>query len=327
MIEEILFDKELNLENISEVELEDLTKSASANLLLPTIFYKLDKKMVGKELPKEFYNYLKYIHKINLNRNKKIINQINKISKLLRNENINHVFIKGAALLFSEIYENIGERMINDIDILIDKDQLIKAKDLFIANNYIITSDYDFFEKKNRHLRRMTSNSEICAIELHHKIINKEIDTILAKSILKRKQKNEINIPSIVDQLKINIYNSQINNYGYDYFSLDLRSAYDGFLLISKKKINLNSLKSDIYLKRYFYRFNRFDTGINIPEVHKKIRFVEKMNLISQSILGDKIFSQLIKKIIYFKESPIKLAEFINNSKYRKSLINKYFKN
>ena len=43
------------------------------------------------------------------------------ISRILYTKNINHVFIKGAAYILGNLYDDIGVRMIGDIDFLIEK--------------------------------------------------------------------------------------------------------------------------------------------------------------------------------------------------------------
>ena len=70
-----------------------------------------------------FRKYIKKIYELNLERNNILIKEINEISDLLNKENINHVYIKGASLIISNDYDVKSERMIGDIDILVNEKQ------------------------------------------------------------------------------------------------------------------------------------------------------------------------------------------------------------
>ena len=50
--------------------------------------------------------------------------------------NIDHVFLKGAALVSSIYKDSLGIRMVGDIDILINNDQILKAKSLMEDYGY-----------------------------------------------------------------------------------------------------------------------------------------------------------------------------------------------
>ena len=54
---------------------------ASKHLLLPALYYKIKKRKIDNLFNIEFIEYLKYIYNINLNRNKKIIEEIEELSK------------------------------------------------------------------------------------------------------------------------------------------------------------------------------------------------------------------------------------------------------
>ena len=100
------------------------------------------------------------IYKYNFDRNKEILRQINDISLIFKNNKINYVFIKGAALLILKPYDSIRERMIGDIDILISEKDLHKSEKLLKENGY-----------KNNN-----ENEEILAPEIDN--FNKKIDTL-----------------------------------------------------------------------------------------------------------------------------------------------------
>ena len=64
---------------------------------------------------------MKEIYTINKNRNIHLVKEISQISKILKSHNIKYRYIKGAYQITNHIYDDIGERMIGDIDLLTEK--------------------------------------------------------------------------------------------------------------------------------------------------------------------------------------------------------------
>ena len=142
-------------------------KVSSAYLLLPTIFISMKRKGILETIPKDLKNYLNEIYLINFNRNKLIRNQVFHLSKLLNSANIKHIFVKGAGLLISEKDYALNERMIGDIDILIENKKIFEARNLLVSNGYIeqdndkIIFTRDILETEKRHLLRLNNKNYI----------------------------------------------------------------------------------------------------------------------------------------------------------------------
>ena len=120
--------KEIDFKNINY---ELLVKIASSHLMLPSLYVNLKNKGFIDLIPLELKMYLKEIFTINKKRNQVLLNEAKEISKKLINNDINHVFIKGTSYLFNNIYDDIGERMIGDIDFLVSKQDFTKTIELF----------------------------------------------------------------------------------------------------------------------------------------------------------------------------------------------------
>ena len=70
-----------------------------------------------KYLPKDFKDYIKQIYLINKSRNKQLKKEVIELSRILQENKIEHVF-EEYNCLFSGNYNDLGERMIGDIDFL-----------------------------------------------------------------------------------------------------------------------------------------------------------------------------------------------------------------
>ena len=145
-ISDILFGKEINLDFFpiknNHKFWDKFVKIGSSHYVIPTLYFKLKERDFLKLLNTELVSYLEEIYNQNFNRNIELVKEVNEISHLLKSNNINHVFLKGAALVSSIYNESIGARMVGDIDILIAKDQIFNAQKLFQENNYKNLSKY-----------------------------------------------------------------------------------------------------------------------------------------------------------------------------------------
>ena len=180
-ISNILFDKEINLDFFPKKNnhkfWDRFVKTGSSHYVIPALYFKLKQRDFLKLLNAELVSYLEEIYNQNYNRNKELVKEVNEISHLLKTHSINHVFLKGSALVSSIYKQSIGVRMVGDIDILIAKDQIQKAKNLLELSSYspIKTPFEPFFKNKSKHLNRLINKNKLFAIELHFKISDREI--------------------------------------------------------------------------------------------------------------------------------------------------------
>lgn len=248
----LLIDPSLEKEELKKVlkqkniEWEAIVKAGSKQLVLPTIFCNLKSKGLLNYIPEDLCTYLEELTNINRNRNITLLEEIRDISKVFNEHQINHVFLKGGALLASGYYNDPGERMVGDIDVLVHPDQVYQAQDLLLKYGYeeahkSLTDKY----VDQKHLPRLISDSKLASIEIHRKLIHKEVKGQLSPiKVLENKQIiNTLTIPSTLDLFKHTILNFQVNDYGYEYNYLGLRNAYDTLILLPHlSKMEIESL-------------------------------------------------------------------------------------
>ena len=126
----------LNGIEIYNINFDNLMKLASRHLMLPALFFNINKKNVSYLFPEDFIEYIKNIYSINKARNTVLLNEAKELSELLYKNNINHIFLKGTALLLSNVFEDIGERMIGDIDFIIQHKDEQKVEKVLEKNNW-----------------------------------------------------------------------------------------------------------------------------------------------------------------------------------------------
>ncbi|WCO01154.1 nucleotidyltransferase family protein [Psychroserpens ponticola] len=305
---------------------EQFVYIASDYLVLTTCYCRLKDKNLLQYLPEELVMYLDEITTINRNRNNTLLNEIKSIADILNTNKIDFVFLKGSAFLIKNLYQDVGERMLGDIDILVDEDQIDHTYQLLLKNDYTGTDQgisAKYFD--NKHLPRLQSKLKLAAVEVHRKVVIKSYNGVLdVKDILEKKESvQNIYVPSKKHLVYHTILNFQANDSGYIYSRISYKSIYD--LLILKKAYNFSFDKTfnPSYFKNYFsiakIFFNDFSnfkskTLINYIFLQKlKHPFLRKF---IDSFLSK---FQFIKTVI-----TTRIGFFIKNRNYRRDIINKY---
>jgi len=311
----------------NQLDWEKIVPVASSHLVIPLLYCKLKEKDLLEILPKDLNSYLEEITNQNRDRNKTILKEVKDISLLLNKHDIDHVFLKGVALMVSGSYKDIGERMIGDIDILVHPKQLFDAQNILLKHGYTAietTFGQNFFEHK--HLARLIPEKGLAAIEIHRKLLHKPVKNQLdTNRILKNKRSvNKITIPDFNDLLNHTILNFEINDYGYYYNYLGLRNTYDAIKLL---KILPEKRLNRINQNKYFSSFvDKISVYFSLPIFIKKNRAV----LSSGRIFRLKQKSSFIRNLIYkflniWQFGSVILNRFfmfLGNTDYRKEAIN-----
>ncbi|WP_179343772.1 nucleotidyltransferase family protein [Winogradskyella ursingii] len=301
-----------------------MVTEGSKHLVLPTIYCRLNNKQLLNFLPKELETYLAEITSINRNRNEAIIRQAKELSQLLNAHHIDHVFLKGTALLVSGYYKDIAERMVGDIDILIAEHQINKAFDLVVENGYkpiASTLGTDFFDSK--HLPRLTTTNNISALELHLKLFTTyKSEHLQPKDILEHKfSDGRLYLPCNRHLILHNIFNHQINDYGTYYNYLDFRSAYDTIVLIKQDETsNLKASKNKHIIKHFKLLgifFSDLHQTMNISISNKNRFYLLKLKY----RWINNVYVKSLKLLATFSMFMHRFYMFLFNSKYRTAIL------
>ena len=144
----------------TDLNWEYLIKIASIHMLTPLLYYNLN-SICPEKIPHNIIEELKAYYITNIRKNLLMTGELIKILKLLKYDSINAIPYKGPVLT-SLAYDNLSLREFGDIDILINKSDALKAKNIMINNGYelyqpIIINDsfymkleteYQFYNRK-----------------------------------------------------------------------------------------------------------------------------------------------------------------------------------
>ena len=274
---------------------DGIVELGSRHLILPAVYGNLKRKNILKLITVDLERFLKDIYEKNGERNKKILLQIESLNDLFLKKNIDHIFLKGSALLLSNKFDVLNERMIGDIDILIRKQSILKARDLILKNGYkFFNTEIDFtkglIEKK--HLNRMIHENQIAAVELHKEVLNGNKFRLLPSENLFSEtveigRKKILNSKRLVEHI---ILNWRFNDYGVLKKTLSLRVVNDYINVSNSDDTNvqgvnrLSLLKFNNYLKIYDYDRSILKNPFDYI-------FISKVNNKNFNILFNKILS------------------------------------
>ena len=125
-------------------------------------------------IPAELQTKLKEIRYHNLARNIVLQDELTRILTLFKNENINAIVLKGAALLDS-VYKDISLRPMGDLDILIEEKDLLRAEELVLQQGYqyrVSQQLQDETREDCRHLANLWHKEKNVMLEIHHHIVS-----------------------------------------------------------------------------------------------------------------------------------------------------------
>jgi hypothetical protein len=232
----ILVENQLKLNTI---DWNSVVKVSTSHYVFPALYCNLKRADFLQYLPSELVEYMKHITDLNRERNEQIIEQAKEINELLVSNSITPIFLKGTGNLLEDLYEDIAERMVGDIDFIFSKEEYPKA--IAILTNYGYSkvhtgTKFDFPQFKHYH--RLHKEPKIAAIEIHKELLNEEYANEFNFKIIKKDSQilNDINVMSFDNQLALTIIAKQINDDGFHYKNIALRNAYDVFLLSKKTK-------------------------------------------------------------------------------------------
>ena len=318
----------LNGVDINNINFEKLITLTSGHLMLPALFFNIQKKKAAYLFPEDFIDYIKGIYAINKARNEILLDEAKELSELLVENNIKHIFLKGTALLLSNVFEDIGERMIGDIDFIIQGKDEEKIKKVLEKNKFCSKKPVSSFSLfRHRHLPKTTHKNKIIAIEPHLKLLDARYRCAFS-SIKLKNDFNEgletVKTPRQSFLFDHCVYNFQINDHGFINAKHSHRSIYDIYKLNCKKSVIKNSTK-DIYVKHFFMTIEKFNIfNLRLPSsfwsiYHDKIlRFLTIAFLIITTI-DSKV--KTINKLFYDKKYRKRVSNKISVHYHSKTLL------
>ena len=251
------------------IDWEAVVEVSTAHYVFPAMYCNLKRVGFLHYLPQELVNFMEHITNLNRERNKQIITQAKELNTLLLKNNIIPIFLKGTGNLLEGLYEDIGERMIGDIDFLLPKKDCCRAFKILKNDNYYTPETLLNNPPDHRHFPRLVKQENIAAVEIHSKLLISKYDNEFNYIVVKKDCQviSQASVLSYANKLNLTILSIHINDSGFYYKAILLRNAYDVFLLSKKTsaKAAVNSLNTlnhplNCFLASCYEVFNSVDS-------------------------------------------------------------------
>jgi Uncharacterised nucleotidyltransferase len=144
---------------------EKIIEVSSKHLVATSLLSNISKLTV---MPQEVADYFSALHQLNSERNAIMLKGLGEVCDALSQIGIRPVLLKGAACLVSKTYENLADRFMGDIDLIVRPEELAPAHDLLRKLGYFPDKDAPDWKGQISHHEEMVMHEETgVGIELH----------------------------------------------------------------------------------------------------------------------------------------------------------------
>ncbi len=299
-----------------KIKPDDFIKFCSDELILPAIYLIFRKHNLMQVFPTDYSKKIIAIYLQNTNRNHDILKQVEEINSLLIGKNIITVYLKGVGNLLDNLFSDMGERMIGDIDLLVQDKDYLKTAQILLDSGYKTYKRVYNDVTTLKHYPRLYKKGHPVDVEIHRLPVNeeytKDLDTL---SVFQNKKVAAANsncfVPSDEHKSLHNFVHAQLNNHGHLFKIISLRDFYDFYLIMKRTNFSDIILQTTekTKLMTYYYLLSKIFNIQGLPDV----------------INGDKQVSYL-KSIEWYSEHPnmYNYYIFIQLSKLRLSRLWRY---
>lgn len=149
-----------------QVSWELLASLSGLHLVSPTLQHSLRAKRLADQVPEDFMQFLDVVYEANLERNRALRAQTESTIRLLNAGGVEPVLLKGASRLIEGKDQDLGARMMADIDLLVHPDDVETAHEAFLSEGYSPQfPEIDYTGA--HHLAPLIHPNECAPVELH----------------------------------------------------------------------------------------------------------------------------------------------------------------
>jgi len=251
----------------------------SKHLVLQSLYLSLRKNNLLNYLPEDLVFDLEYMYQLNVERNQSIVIQATEIKNLLKINGIDCIFMKGTGNIFDNLYSDIGERMIYDIDILVRENQMLKAAAILIDSGYKTQKRFNpKAYPSTMHYPILLRGDYVAGVEIHRLPVQYHyLKAFDHKRIFDSKKLATYDGDFWVmdDSTKIihNFMHSQLMHNAHFHADVSLRNLYD-LLLLSQREDEVKTVSEFNHYKGQFkaYIVLMYSVfGISQPNTLKKV--------------------------------------------------------
>lgn len=204
-------------------------KIANEHLLVPAIHESLSAAGCLEDLPSEARGYLALLHTANAERNAIVLDQVLELFAAFSAAGVKAMMLKGGLSFFFGYYHLPAARMVQDIDLLVRREDLESVAAVLRSLDYRVVTSYDPVQHAVAEYGRTNSPA---AIDIHIEMIDAQW-VLPSQGVWARAERIEyrgveLYAPSPTDRLLHNFLHAQVHHVGGYYGGrFDLRQLYE----------------------------------------------------------------------------------------------------
>jgi len=215
---------------------ENVVKVSSEHLMTPALYWALSKKGLLEALPDDgLVPYLEWIWEANRDRNQRILDQVQTIARQLNQVDIEPLLMKGVASLITGIYEEIGIRMMTDIDLLVPKDKLMTSVAALENIGYQPLPGYTYASYHHQYIP-LVCEGTAASVELHPRMVRIGTQILPTEAVWHDAQPlsfrdSLVRLPSPAHRIQHNIIHTYMSDSNYSLATINLMQLYEFAML------------------------------------------------------------------------------------------------
>ena len=304
--------------------------TCSNHLVLPAIYLKFLKHDLLSYVPDVLAQHLEEIYTLNSTRNEQILLQVEEINATLNAAGISPIYMKGTGNLIDGIYDDIGERIIGDIDFLVPESDFLATAECFKNEGYQICFPAYLPYDQMKHYPRLWKEDVAADLEIHRVPVTQKYAAHFCSDLVQQSKKAVTDFPGcyvLSDDHKVtlNFIHSQLSNAGHRLGIVSLRDVYD--LHCFSKRVDLQQIEAP-YRQKYLSYCDITNKLLGLP-ISEKQTMTSKIFCRKHDLnLSSPLFSTLNRipwtiSVFILIVIPMKWKEFFHYQEARQILVRK----
>ncbi len=240
-----------------EIPWEKFVWMGSSHLVLPALYTLFQRNGLLSLIPVDLADHLHGVYALNLERNRKIRDQCLGIASLLSSRGIEPLFMKGAGFLLSGLYADEGDRIMQDVDILLPPG---KAEEAWRSLSEAGYETYRHPEEDNaygnhHHLSPLYAPGKPASVELHRSPVREQFGKLMSAGEMfsRAKRVGEDCLVSSLPDSQLMVFLRELVSSGRFLSSAgSMKSLCDFYLLAKLRRPDPGALPPGRIRKKYF---------------------------------------------------------------------------
>lgn len=211
-------------------------------LVLPPVYTALKKQELLSFFDGDLASHWAALYLQNRQRNLMAVSQLKELGRTLLQHGIQPVYLKGTGNLLDDIYKDVGERLIGDIDMLVREKDFIPAAEALKEIGYTEAEKYFADVHLAKHYPRLQKDGWHLAVEIHRLPVDQEYTRYLSAEQIFEEMKpvaglDNCFVPGDRHKAMLNFIHAQLGNLGHLFMAGSLRDLYDMHLIAGRSDL------------------------------------------------------------------------------------------